>query len=190
APVIRREVFAAIAYQDEAGDSAEYWFFDERLRRSEDIECWIRIALTTRWVIEGIPEALTLYRLNAGGLSANLLLQFESWQQVIDKTRAYAPGFVAQWERPARAFQLRYLARQAIRLRDGPMAMQLMQRALGTDPHIILREPGRTLITLCAVCLLRLSPHRVYAGIETIARHVVGRIQLRRITRDRQTRGA
>ncbi|MFT5173799.1 MAG: hypothetical protein ACI8W7_001983 [Gammaproteobacteria bacterium] len=189
APVIRREVFTAIAYQDEQSNSAEHWFFDEHLRRSEDIECWIRIALTTRWIIEGIPEALTLYRLNAGGLSANLLQQFESWQQVIDKTRVYAPDFVAQWERRARAFQLRYLARQAIRLRDGAMAMQFMQRALITDPRIVLREPGRTLSTLCAACLLRLTPRHVYAGIETIAQHVIGGIQLRRIARDLQTRG-
>jgi glycosyltransferase involved in cell wall biosynthesis len=190
APVIRRAVFDAIGYEDDYHGIAEDWFFDERLRRSEDIECWIRIALTTDWQIEGIPEALTLYRLNAGGLSANLLQQFESWQQVIEKTRRYAPDFIAQWERTARAFQLRYLARQAIRLYDGRMAMQLTHRALGTDPRILLREPGRTLTTWCAACLLRLSPRHLYPALEQFAQRLIGGIQARRIGRDLQSRSA
>ena len=190
APVIRRAVFDAIRYQDDYHGRPEDWYFDERLRRSEDIECWIRIALTTDWLIEGIPGALTLYRLNSGGLSANLLQQFESWEQVIEKTRGYAPGFIAQWERTARAFQLRYLARQAIRLYDGRMAMRLTHSAVGTDPRILLSEPGRTLTTWCAACLLRLSPKRLYPALEQIAQRVIGSIQAHRIGRDLQSRGS
>jgi glycosyltransferase involved in cell wall biosynthesis len=189
APVIRREVFEAIRYRDDFHGTPEDWYFDERLRRSEDIECWIRIALTTRWSIEGIPEALTLYRLNAGGLSANLLRQLDSWEQVIEKTRRYAPDFVAEWERPARAFQLRYLARQAIRLHDGRMALRLVGRALRTDPRIVAREPGRTLVTLGAAALLRISPRSLYAGLEWIAQQLIGRLQARRIGRDLASRG-
>jgi glycosyltransferase involved in cell wall biosynthesis len=190
APVIRRAVFDAIRYVGEDHGVSEDCWFDERLRRSEDIECWIRIALTTDWLIEGIPEALTLYRLNAGGLSANLLQQLESWEQVIEKTRGYAPDFVARWERPARAFQLRYLARQAIRLHDGRMAMALTHRALGTDPRILLREPGRTLTTLGAAWLLHLSPGGLYPAFERLAQRIIGGLQARRIGRDLQSRGA
>lgn len=184
APVIRRAVFDQIRFRDSARGRAEDWWFDERLRRSEDIECWLRIALTTGWAIEGIPEALTLYRLNAGGLSANLLRQLDSWEQVIEKTRGYAAGFVARWEGPARAFQLRYLARQAIRLHDGRMAVQLAHRALRTDPCIAWREPGRTLVTLAAAYLLRISPRPVYTRLEGVAQHLIGRLQARRIGRD------
>jgi glycosyltransferase involved in cell wall biosynthesis len=184
APVIRRQVLEQIRFQDDLHGSVEDCFFDEHLRRSEDIECWIRIALTTQWVIEGIPQALTLYRLNGGGLSASLWQQFTSWEQVIEKTRGYAPTFVAQWERPARAFQLRYLARQAIRLHDGPMAIQMVHRALATDRQILLQEPGRTLTTLCAAYLLRLSPRRLYVAMEQIAQRFIGGLQARRILRD------
>jgi glycosyltransferase involved in cell wall biosynthesis len=184
APVIRREVFEQIRYNDDLHGSDENWYFDERLRRSEDIECWIRIALTTSWTIQGIPEALTLYRLNSGGLSSSLLQQLDSWEQVIEKTRGYAPDFIARWERPARAFQLRYLARQAIRLHDGKMAIRLAHRALITDLHILAREPGRTLVTLLAAYLLRLAPQRLYRVIEGVASRLIGGLQGWRISRE------
>ncbi len=184
APVIRRQVFDQIRYRDAVRDTSEHWYFDENLRQSEDIECWIRIALTTRWVIEGIPEPLTYYRHNAGGLSANLLRQLESWERVIEKTRGYAPDFIKRWEQTARAFQLRYLARQAIRLEDGRMALQLGWRALHTDPSILRREPGRTLVTLGAALLLRLLPIGLYRAFETLARKTIGRWQSGRIRSD------
>ncbi len=188
APVIRREVFEQIAYPGEREGEPEPCYFDESLRRSEDIECWIRIALTTDWEIEGIPEALTLYRLNAGGLSAQLYAQYESWQQVIEKTRAYAPDFIARWERPARAFQLRYLARQAIRLQDGGAALKLTAQALRTAPAILAREPGRTLTTLGAALLLRLLPLTLYRRVEDIAQRAIGQLQKKRIEQDLASR--
>lgn len=184
APVIRRQVFEDIAYSDDFHGTSACWYFDERLRRSEDIECWIRIALTTDWVIEGIPDSLTLYRLNAGGLSASLWKQLESWEQVIEKTRSYAPRFVAEWEQPARAYQLRYLARQAIRLGDGKMAMHLVHRALATDPDILLQEPARSTLTIGAAYLLRLSPRHIYPILEGLARRMIGAAHAWKIGRE------
>ncbi|MGB7415630.1 MAG: glycosyltransferase family 2 protein [Thermosynechococcaceae cyanobacterium] len=73
APVIRRAVFEQICFSDSRHDQLENFYFDEDLRQSEDIECWIRIMAQTHWEIEGIPEALTLYRINTGGLSAQAL---------------------------------------------------------------------------------------------------------------------
>ncbi len=184
APVIRREVFDAIRFNFVFEGEEEDCYFDSELRRSEDIECWIRIAITTDWVIEGLPEALTFYRLNAGGLSANLLKQLESWEQVISKTRTYAPEFIDKWENRARAFQLRYLARQAIRLRDGRMATKLVHRALATDPQILFQEPGRTILTLGASYLLLICPQKLYLSIEGIAQKLIGKLQARRIEHD------
>ncbi len=83
--------------------------------------------------IEGIPEALTLYRVNSGGLSANLLKQLDSWELAISRARLYAPEIVNQWETLARAYQLRYLARRAVSLQDGAMAVKLVNRALATN---------------------------------------------------------
>lgn len=184
APVIRREVFADIAYVDDSRGYSEDWYFDENLRRSEDIECWIRIVLTTNWVIEGIPQALTEYRLNSGGLSSSLLAQLQSWEQVIEKTRTYAPAFIDMWERSARAYQLRYLARQAIRLGDGRMATRLVHRGLATGPGIVFNEPGRTLVTLGAAWLLLILPGRIFRGCQYLGQRLIGLIQRYRIRSD------
>ena len=70
APVIRREVFAQIAFGDDRHGNRELHYFDEDFRQSEDIECWFRIITQTSWQIEGINQALTLYRVNETGLSS------------------------------------------------------------------------------------------------------------------------
>ena len=177
APVIRREVFDDIRYLDKLYDEVEDYYFDENFRQSEDIECWVRIAICTDWVIEGISPALTYYRLNAGGLSASLLKQLASWEAMVEKLYEYAPRFIARHEATARAFQLRYLARQAIRLRDGKMAVQLLHRSLRSDWQIALREPTRTLLTAGAAYLLWLLPENAYLEIEKIANRFVGSLQ-------------
>ncbi len=177
APVIRKQVFDQIRYSDDLYGEPEDFYFDARFRRSEDIECWIRIALSTDWEIEGIPQALTLYRLNAGGLSASLLKQLESWEQMVEKIRGYAPEFLARWESLARAYQLRYLARQAIRLQDGKMAVQLFHRALRSSPRILVQEPTRTVLTAGAAYLLRWLPAAVYSRIERLAHGLIGLFQ-------------
>lgn len=183
APVIRREVFEAIKFQDNLYGSVEDFYFDDRFRRSEDIECWLRVAIHTPWLLEGIPEALTLYRVNSEGLSANWLEQLQSWEKVIDKTRTLAPELIAQWENQARAYQLRYLARRALRLRAAPIAVQLLHRSLATHWRIFLEEPRRTLLTWAAAYSLLLLP-QFYDQIEALALKTTGVTQRRRILKD------
>jgi glycosyltransferase involved in cell wall biosynthesis len=184
APVIRREVLEDIKFQANLYGSEEDFYFDDRFRQSEDIECWIRIAVTTNWLIEGIPEALTLYRVNSESLSANLLKQLDSWEKVIDKTRTYAPELLAQWESRARAYQLRYLSRRAIRKPDGGEAVNLVNRALATDWRILIEEPRRTIMTILAAYLLILLPRSLYNTIEYWALKITGKSQERRIQSD------
>jgi hypothetical protein len=173
-PVIRREVFADIEFIDNFYGTEEKFYFDDRFRQSEDIECWIRIALTTKWQIEGIPGVLTLYRVNSGGLSANMLKQLEAWERVIEKTRTYAPQFIAKWGNLAKAYQLRYLSRRAVRNKDGRSAVDLIHRALATYWQIILKEPARTILTLLAAYTIRFLPRSIYNRIEEIAMKVTG----------------
>jgi glycosyltransferase involved in cell wall biosynthesis len=181
AAVIRKEVFAGIKFQDHLHGTVEDFYFDERFRQSEDIECWIRIAIQTDWQIEGIAEALTLYRVNSGGLSANVLQQLDSWEKVIEKTRSYAPEIITQWETLARAYQLRYLSRRAVRLQDGAMAVKLVNQALATNWRILFKEPRRTLLTLAAAYLVLLLPQSLYSQIEAFALNRTGANQRRRI---------
>lgn len=111
AAVFRREVFEEIKFLDERYGSIENCYFDENFRESEDVECWLRIAIQTKWKLEGIPQVLTLYRVNSNGLSANLNKKLESWKKLIEKVRSYAPEQVVLWEKPAISYHLRYLAR-------------------------------------------------------------------------------
>ncbi|MGF1604215.1 MAG: glycosyltransferase family 2 protein [Thermosynechococcaceae cyanobacterium] len=183
APVIRRAVFDQISFSDSRHGQPEHCYFDEDLRQSEDIECWIRIMAQTDWAVEGIPEALTLYRVNTGGLSAQVMKQYQSWEQVVEKTRVYAPDLVAQWEKPARAYQLRYLARRAVRLKDAPMAVKLVNRAIATHYQILLKEPSRTLLTLAAAYLMAFLPMTLYSSLEQWSLQVLGQLQRSRIKR-------
>ena len=184
APVIRRETLNEIKFKDNIHGEIEDFYFDDRFRQSEDIECWIRIAIKTKWKIEGIPEALTLYRVNTEGLSANVFKQLASWEKVIEKTRQYAPELLEKWENTARAYQLRYLARRAVRLRDGKIAIELIDRALKTDFSILIREPRRTLLTLFAAYLLQFLPLSFYFQVEQLALKITGFLQRKRITRE------
>ena len=184
AAVVRREVFEDIKYQINLDGNVEYCYFDEQLRRAEDIEFWLRIAIQTNWQIEGIPEALTQYRVNSGGLSANLFKQLESWEQVLEKTRSYAPELVARWENVAKANQLLLLARVAVRLQASSEAVTLMHRALSTYWRILIEEPRRTLLTLAAAYMLWFLPKPLYRQIEALAAKKIGGVQKQRILQD------
>jgi glycosyltransferase involved in cell wall biosynthesis len=168
--VIRREVFAAIEFQDNLHGQLENYYFDERLRHNRadatDVECWLRIAIQTNWQFAGLPEVLTLYRVNSTGLSANSLKQLEALERVIEKTRTYAPDIINASERTAQAYHLRYIARRAVTLRDGKMAMEMMQQAMASDWRILLQEPGRTLLTMAAAYLLNHLPASLYSRTE------------------------
>ena len=181
AVVIRREVFEAIRFEDNLYGTVEDFYFDDRFRQSEDIECWLRIILQTPWKIAGIPDVLTCYRVNTGGLSANFTKQFASWEKVFEKTRSYAPEKVEHLEKMARAYQLRYLARSAVRMRVDEAAVQLINRALSTYWQILLEEPKRTILTLVAAYLLRVLPQFFYQKIDALAANKVGKAQKQRI---------
>ena len=184
APVIRREAFAGIRFQYPLNGTLEDCYFDEQLRHFEDVECWLRIALQTNWQVEGIPEALTLYRVNSGGASTNLSKQLADLEKVLEKTRSYAPDLIAQHGDRAKAYELRKLARWAVRLQAAPTAVNLAHQALSTHWRILLEEPRRTLLTLGAAYSLRILPRSLYHQMETLALKRTGASQKRRILRE------
>lgn len=183
-PMIRKQVFEAIKFQDNFYGETEDYYFDEQLKRSEDLECWIRIVLQTSWTIEGTSEPLAFYRVNSNSLSSDLIKQFESWEQVLEKTRTYAPDLITQIESLARAHQLRYLSRRAIRLKDGKMAVMLINRAISSDWHLLIEEPRRTLLTILVAYLIRILPSELYDQLEKIALKFVGHLEEKSIRRE------
>ena len=108
------------------------------------------------WKIEGITGWLTRYRIQSGGLSANLSVQFETWKKMCRKVRDTSPDFAAEHAAAAESYQLRFLARRAFMMRDGKLAAQLSRKAI-TLSRVPLREEFlKTLTTVLACELLRM----------------------------------
>lgn len=149
AAVIRRAVFDDIAYVHHGAFNA-FSYFDETFRQSEDIECWLRIALLTDWEFEGIRGLLTYYRVAGDGLSAKTERQLESWENVMAKHRSLHPAFFARHEPAARAFQLRYLARRAISNGEGKAARAYLKRAWAESREPLWAEPIKSIVTTLA----------------------------------------
>jgi hypothetical protein len=117
------------------------------------------MALTSGFRFDGIEPLMTDYRIIGGGLSANVLRQYESWDRMLAKTTRYAPEFVAEHGATARAFQLRYLARRSIQMGDAKFALLLLKDAAKTSLRPFWAEPGKTLETWAAALLARaISP--------------------------------
>jgi glycosyltransferase involved in cell wall biosynthesis len=155
AAVVRRDAFDCIAYRP-ACESARDWWFDETMRQSEDIDAWMRFILASDWKIEGIEGLLTRYRIQSGGLSANLSKQYQTWKHMCGKVRDTAPAFAARHAPVAESYQLRFLARRAFMMRDGATALRLAASSLLTSRVPLVEEPVKTVVTLLAAIALRL----------------------------------
>lgn len=153
APVIRRAVFKAIAYKP-VSDGTRSWFFDETFRQSEDIECWMRIALMTDWGFEGVYGHLTQYRISSGALSSSTDRQLASWERMINKLEPMAPAFFAVHAPSARAYQYRYLCRRAISNADAKSAREYLGASLRASLAPLVREPVKSLVTMIATGVL------------------------------------
>ncbi len=175
APLIRRSMLNRIAFPH-PDDPKRLCYFDENFRQSEDIELWVRLALKANCTFDGIKPLLTEYRIVRGGLSANVIRQYETWLCMYAKVEAYAPEFIAEHGARARAYQLRYLARRSVQLGDGSFALALMRDALATSLGPLIEQPIKTGLTLAAAILARwIKPaqlaaiSRKWTGAEVIA---------------------
>lgn len=153
AVVLRRAVFDAIAYRPRH-EQIRDWYFDETFRQSEDIECWLRIALTTEWKFEGVEGLLTQYRISAGGLSAATDRQLAAWERMVTKLAPLNPAFFLVNTADARAYQLRYLSRRAISDLDAPRALELTRAWMAESRAPLIEEPIKSLVTLAASAVL------------------------------------
>lgn len=165
-PVLRRAALEAIAWRP-AEECERDWVFDETFRQSEDIECWLRLALSTDWGIEGIPGLLTRYRITSGGLSAATDRQFAAWERMVDKLTPLDPQFFGRHAPSARAYQLRYLARRAVSDGRGAEARRLLRRALASSLRPLIEEPIRSGVTLAAVSLIDRPLGRILRRLAT-----------------------
>ena len=154
AAVLRKSMLLNVARPAQGkGNQHRIEYFDETMRQSEDVEFWLRLALTTSYSFEGLGQPLTYYRVNASGLSANLDKQYQAWLYSVNRNRALNPEFYEKWFPLACAFQKLYLARRAIKSGQGSTALKLVHEALLRDVRILWREPAKTMITYGAAYL-------------------------------------
>jgi glycosyltransferase involved in cell wall biosynthesis len=170
-PVFRREMLEEGALPGDRGGRTYY--FDETLRRSEDVECWTRLALTGRFTFESVPDILTLYRVNSGGLSADVVRQLASWDEVRAKLERIDPAFIAAHGREARGRELRYLARRCVQIRDRGLGLTLALEALSHCPRLLFEEPVKTLSTLVACFAMRTLSNNAFAALLRFVRPVL-----------------
>lgn len=168
APVLRRAVLEDIAYRPRHEPSRD-WYFDETFRQSEDIECWLRIALSTDWTFEGIPGLWTHYRIATGGLSAATDRQLAAWERMVDKLTPLNPAFFEVNTPVARAYQLRYLARRAISDLDAPRAASLSRAWISQSRLPLIEEPVKSVVTLAAATVLSVFGEQMLQRIMHIA---------------------
>jgi len=165
APVIRKSLLNCMARTKREAEGVRIEYFDEKMRQSEDVEFWLRVALKTSYQFEGLSQTLTYYRINMSGLSANLDKQYGAWLYSVSQNKRLNPDFVSKWFPLASAYQKRYLARRAVQARNPKAARLLIMQALYQDMRILTEEPKRTLITL-ACALLCALPNSMYEGLE------------------------
>lgn len=177
APVMRREALDDLAFEIEAAEGARVCWFDESFRQSEDIECWTRLAATTRWRLDGIARPLTLYRVNNTGLSANIDKQLATWRRFRDKIALISPQLVARAGTRSESYQFRYLARRAAMSGQGLMALRLSLRSIAIHPRILLEDPRRTLVTVAFSAAACLVPADVMMGIIKGAIQAIWRVR-------------
>ena len=169
-PVLRRRALDCIAFRDQA--LGRLCWFDESFRQSEDVECWMRLKAQAGCRFGYVGEPLTLYRVNSGGLSANIDAQLATWRRFRDKVASYAPDVVRAYGTRAEAYQLRYLARRAVRSDDRAAGLRLTLEALRHHPRLLIEEPVRTASTLAAALAKRCLPAHLFGRLEQTALEV------------------
>ena len=169
-PVIRKGVLEQIGFstEDKTSNGMPYiQYFDESLKQSEDVDCWTRIALLTGAQFHYIDKPLTNYRLNNGGLSADVDQQFKTWSALLVKLEGYAPHFAKQYGHIAKAFQYRYLARRCVFQGLGKLAVKFMWSAFRTSPIALMQELPKTIETSVASLGLAIIPQRLQRKLIT-----------------------
>lgn len=127
-------------------------WFDESYRRSEDIEFWSRIQVSS-WKIAGLQAPLTGYRVRARGqsLSSDTGAQIATWKRMFG---ALPAELVQGFSGPALSAQWRWQARKAIFAGNGVAASGSMVNAMRASLWPVVTDFSKTVQTLVAAAAL------------------------------------
>lgn len=135
-------------------------WFDEKLKRSEDIDLWSRLLLNNL-KIKGISKALVGYRVLENGLSSNGEEQIKSWIYVKDKIIKNYPGTIEKFCDMAESYQLRWQTRKSVYAGQRGKAFYWCCKMLKKNIFIIFDDPKKTLETIAGVVVCLISPKMV-----------------------------
>ena len=181
AAVYRRQVLEEIKFQQDLRGDLEDVYFDEQFRMSQDIELLRRIVLETNWQVEGVLEPLTQYRINPNSVSSNFDKKVKVWEQLFAKACSLNSALISPCRSISKAYELKYLARRAVRLRDGQSAIRLSVQALKASRQVLFEEPISMITIFGAAITLWVMPKVIYTRLEkmvmALKQFIKGRVQ-------------
>jgi len=126
-PIIRRDIFEKVGYFDES----------DQLRRREDWEMWLRLAVTC--AVDYVPEVLARYRVHSGRV-AQTESPYEVHQSrvaVIERAVAFAPQIYGPVRVQAMAALCLFTGRQLALAGQPVQARQMFAQAIRWQPALI-----------------------------------------------------
>ena len=176
--LIRMPVFKG-GETDKAAFPAVEGFLPE-LKRAEDYELWSRIAHLTRWKMACIPEPLVNYRINPGGLSANIALQRKYHFLAMARVAAYAPDQSEKWRCRAVAHTYWHQARTAASQNSPRIGTNAVKLAFWYD----WRSISANHIMICFSLIASLVfPENTYYRLQRKAGRLWGKFQVLQMKR-------
>ncbi|MEL7546162.1 MAG: glycosyltransferase [Pseudomonadota bacterium] len=131
--------------------------FEDGLDYAEDQEWLVRFAATAAWHAKGVDKVWFYYRSTPDSQSADLDAMRSGWTQLANRAQDIAGVPIKEMRARAYAVFCRQLARRALRKPGAQMeAFAWLSEALQTDPHLVLREPRRTILTALGVLIAHL----------------------------------
>lgn len=178
--LIRMEVFEGRT-TDKVTFPALDGFLPE-LKRAEDYELWSRIAYLTRWKMACLPEPLVNYRINPGGLSANIALQRKYHFLAMAQVAAFAPDQAEKWRCRAVAHTYWHQARTAASQNAPRVGTNAVKLAFWYDWRSI--SANHVMICLAVVASL-VFPENTYYRLQRQAGRLWGKFQVLQMKRGR-----
>jgi len=129
--------------------------FREGLDFAEDQDWLLRVALDANYDILGINSVSFYYASAPDSQSADLQAMHAGWLKMADSAALAHAETIDRLRPRAYAKFLRYLARRALRLRQGNAAVKYILLALRQDPFLIFKQPKRTGLTLIGALMSR-----------------------------------
>jgi hypothetical protein len=178
---IRRDVLDEVGDRGRDGSNGGPVYFNQAFQGVEDHDLWLRIALRTRWEIEGIAEPLALYRVGGDSMTADLAAQSGVSLALLEHLACVYPDLHRACAAGYRARAHLHLARVAFFRGESRRALAYCLRALRSKPAVF--GPVQYLVLGASVTMIIL-PRSWATRLRLGACRVVGCLQAWRMRRE------